>query len=219
MHPLGFRLGITRNYHPSWFARPKVYPEYIAEDIKVRDCPGAYARSRRMRDNSPGVDGIGRVSIRRKTDLPLVEVHTESPAVLIKSHNLGIEKLRLSVQKAVSGRIDKVHVTMAGMAKPYGEPDVLAKYMALQLGNRVAFRRTVKKTIELAGKCGRKGIKIQISGRLNGAEIARTEWAREGRVPLHTLRAPIDYYYYPAKTVYGVLGIKIWILREKSKRG
>nr|YP_009555694.1 ribosomal protein S3 [Selaginella kraussiana]AZU95811.1 ribosomal protein S3 [Selaginella kraussiana] len=215
INPPGFRPSIARNYHSNWFTRTKSYSEYISEDRQVRDCTSSYLRGR-IRNSNSGDDAegmIGRVGIRRKTDLLLVEIHTESPAVLIKSsHGRGIDQLRRDVQQTLLGKIGRVHVTLAGVAKPYGEPDILAKYMALQLKSRVAFGRTMKKAIELAGKNGRKGIKVQIAGRLNGAEIARVEWAREGRVPLQSLRARIDYCYYPAKTIYGVPGIKVWIL-------
>nr|YP_009589681.1 ribosomal protein S3 [Selaginella remotifolia]QBL76264.1 ribosomal protein S3 [Selaginella remotifolia] len=222
MNPLGFRLGIARKYHSYWFAQPRSYSEYLSEDGRVRDCISAYVRGhiRNSDESGDGAEGmVGNVGIRRKTDLPSVEIRTESPAILIKSHGRGIEQLRRDVQQTLPGKIGRVHVNLAGIAKPYGEPDILAKYMASQLKNRVAFRRTMKKAIELAAKNGRKGIKVQIAGRLNGAEIARVEWAREGRVPLQSLRARIDYCYYPAKTMYGVLGIKVRVLRgDKFKR-
>ncbi len=110
----------------------------------------------------------------------------------------------------------KFHMTLTEIPKPYGEPNILAEYIALQLESRVAFRRTMKKTIKLAKKTDIRGIKIQIAGRLNGAEIARVEWAREGRVPLQTLQARIGYCYYPAQTIYGVLGIKVWIFQDEK---
>nr|YP_009561283.1 ribosomal protein S3 [Selaginella indica]QAR48702.1 ribosomal protein S3 [Selaginella indica] len=218
MNPLGFRPRINKNYHSNWSAQPKIYPEYIAKDPQVRDCIDAYVRGgTRHSDSRDGTEGIERIEIGRKTDLLLVETRTESPAMLIKSHGRGIEQLGKDVQQILSDKVGRVHVTLTGVAKPYGEPSVLAKYMASQLKNRVAFRRTVKRAIELAGKNDRKGIKIQIAGRLNGAEIARAEWAREGRVPLQTLRAQIDYCYYPAQTIHGVLGIKVWVLRDGPK--
>nr|QQP00202.1 ribosomal protein S3 [Selaginella nipponica] len=218
-NPLGFRLGITKNYHSNWFARPRIYSQYVQEDKQVRDCIDAYVHGQRMWNPDSGGDGgsegIERVIIRRKTDLLAVEIHAGSPAVLIKSHGRGIEQLRMNVQQnLLDSWIGRVHITLVEISEPYGEPNILAKYMASQLRNRVAFRRTMKKAIELARRNGRKGIKIQIAGRLNGAEIARVEWAREGRVPLQTLRAQIDYCYYPAQTVYGVLGIKVWISRD-----
>nr|YP_009555730.1 ribosomal protein S3 [Selaginella lepidophylla]AZU95847.1 ribosomal protein S3 [Selaginella lepidophylla] len=218
INPLGFRLGITKNYHSDWFAKPKIYPEYLAKDKQIRDCVETYVRGRiRNSDSRDGAEGIERVDIGRKTDLLLVEIRTESPAVLIKSHGRGIEQLGKDVQQILSDKIGRVHVTLTGISKPYGEPSILAKYMASQLRNRVAFRRTMKRAIELASKNGRKGIKIQIAGRLNGAEIARVEWARGGRVPLQTLRAQIDYCYYPAQTIHGVLGIKVWVLKDGPK--
>nr|YP_009582627.1 ribosomal protein S3 [Selaginella lyallii]QBL02090.1 ribosomal protein S3 [Selaginella lyallii] len=218
-NPLGFRLGINKNYNSNWFAQPKIYSKFITEDKRVRDCIDAYVSDRvRDSDSRDSTDGIARVGIQRKTDLLLVKVRTESPAVLIKSQGGGIEQLREGVQRALSEKIGRVRVSLVGIPEPYGEPDVLAKYISMQLEGRVAFRRTMKKAIELAGKNGREGIKIQIAGRLNGTEIARTEWAREGRVPLQTLRAEIDYCYYPARTIYGVLGIKVWVLKDGSGR-
>nr|QIB71411.1 ribosomal protein S3 [Selaginella tamariscina] len=220
-NPLGFRLGITKDYHPDWSARPKIHSRHVWEDKQVRDCTDAYARGRDAssagsRKKDGGAEGIGRVRIKRKTDSLLVEIHAGSPAALIRSYSRGIEQLKMGVQKELSSdsRVGRVRIALVEIPEPYGEPNILAKYIALQLRNRVAFRRTVKRAIGLAKRNGRRGIKIQIAGRLNGAEIARVEWAREGRVPLQTLRAKIDYCYYPAQTVYGVLGTKVWILKD-----
>nr|YP_009589756.1 ribosomal protein S3 [Selaginella sanguinolenta]QBL76337.1 ribosomal protein S3 [Selaginella sanguinolenta] len=219
MNPPGFRPGITKNHHPNRSAQPKIHSKYLREDKQVRDCIDAYVHGRIWNSDSKGsgAEGIERVGIRRKTDSLPVETHTVSPAVPIKSHGRGIEQLRKNVQQNLSDRIGRVHITLTEIAKPYGEPNIPAKYIALQLKNRVAFRRTMKKAIEPARKNGRKGIKIQIAGRPNGAEIARVERAREGRVPLQTLRAQIDHRYYPARTIYGVLGTKVWILKGGSK--
>lgn len=219
-NPLGSRLGIAKNHHPNWSARPRIYSQYVQEDKQVRDCTDAYVHGQRVWNpagsgGNSGAEGIERVVIRRKTDLPSVETHAGPPAVLMRSHGRGIEQSRMNVQQNLSdSRIGRVHIASAEISGPYGEPNTPAKYMASQPGNRVAFRRTTKKATEPARKSGRKGIKTQIAGRPNGAEIARVEWAREGRVPPQTSRAQIDYRYYPAQTVYGVSGTKVRILRD-----
>lgn len=215
INPLGFRLGITKNHHSHWFAEPKNYSEFLQEDRKVRNCIENYVQKHIK--NSSNYGGIARVEIQRKTDLFFVEIHTGFPALPIESHGQGIEQIRKNVQQNLSdSKIQRVHVALTEIAEPYGEPEIIAEYIAVQLENRIAFRRTIKKAIELAKETNMKGIKIQISGRLNGTEIARVEWAREGRVPLQTLRAQIDYCYYPAQTIYGVLGIKIWTYRYEE---
>nr|YP_009589607.1 ribosomal protein S3 [Selaginella pennata]QBL76190.1 ribosomal protein S3 [Selaginella pennata] len=216
-NPPGSRLGIAKNHHPNWPARPRIYSQYVNEDKQVRDCTDAYVHGQRNpASGGNSGEGIERVVMRRKTDLPSVETHAGPPAVLMRSHGRGIEQSRMNVQQnpyPSDSRIGRVHIASAEISGPYGEPNTPAKYMASQPGNRVAFRRTTKKATEPARKSGRKGIKTQIAGRPNGAEIARVEWAREGRVPPQTSRALIDYRYYPAQTVYGVSGTKVRILR------
>nr|YP_009645985.1 ribosomal protein S3 [Ulota bruchii]QBX99142.1 ribosomal protein S3 [Ulota bruchii] len=213
INPLGFRLGVNQNHHSYWFAKPKNYSKLLQEDQKIRSCIEDYIY-KNIR-NSSNYGGIARIEIKRKTDLIQVEIQTGFPALLIKNRNRGIEQLKKDVQSMLTSGDQKLQMTLTEITKPYGEPNILAEYIALQLESRVAFRRTMKKAIELAKKTNVKGIKIQIAGRLNGAEIARVEWAREGRVPLQTLRAKIDYCYYPAQTIYGVLGIKIWIFQDE----
>nr|QZJ47926.1 ribosomal protein S3 [Tetraphis pellucida] len=214
INPLGFRLGVTQNHHSYWFAEPKNYSKLLQEDQKIRKCIENYVHKHIK--NSSNYGGIARIEIKRKTDLIQVEIYTGFPALLIESRGRGIEQLKADIQSILTNGDKKLRMTLTEIIKPYGEPNILAEYIALQLESRVAFRRTMKKAIELAKKTNIKGIKIQIAGRLNGAEIARVEWAREGRVPLQTLRAKIDYCYYPAQTIYGVLGIKIWIFQDEK---
>ena len=214
INPLGFRLGITQNHRSYWFAKPKKYSKVFEEDKKIRDCIELYVQKHIK--NSSNYGGIARVEIKRKTDLIQVEIYTGFPALLVESRGQGIEQLKLNVQKILASGDRRLRMTLIEIAKPYGEPNILAEYIALQLEIRVAFRRTMKKAIELAKKGNIKGIKIQIAGRLNGAEIARVEWAREGRVPLQTIRARINYCYYAAQTIYGVLGIKVWIFQDEE---
>nr|QWW93227.1 ribosomal protein S3 [Lunularia cruciata] len=212
INPLGFRLGITQNHRSYWFAKPKKYSKVFEEDKKIRNCIELYVQKHIK--NSSNYGGIARVEIKRKTDLIQVEIYTGFPALLVESRGQGIEQLKINVQKILNSGDRRLQMTLVEIAKPYGEPNILAEYIALQLESRVAFRRTMKKAIELAKKGNIKGIKIQIAGRLNGAEIARVEWAREGRVPLQTIRARINYCYYAAQTIYGVLGIKVWIFQD-----
>nr|NP_039338.1 ribosomal protein S3 [Marchantia paleacea]P06356.1 RecName: Full=Small ribosomal subunit protein uS3c; AltName: Full=30S ribosomal protein S3, chloroplastic [Marchantia polymorpha]CAA28124.1 rps3 [Marchantia paleacea] len=213
INPLGFRLGITQNHRSYWFANKK-YSKVFEEDKKIRDCIELYVQKHIK--NSSNYGGIARVEIKRKTDLIQVEIYTGFPALLVESRGQGIEQLKLNVQNILSSEDRRLRMTLIEIAKPYGEPKILAKKIALKLESRVAFRRTMKKAIELAKKGNIKGIKIQIAGRLNGAEIARVEWAREGRVPLQTIRARINYCYYAAQTIYGVLGIKVWIFQDEE---
>nr|AND48618.1 ribosomal protein S3 [Sphagnum contortum] len=214
MNPLGFRLGVTQNHHSYWFAQPKNYSKLLREDREMRNCIEIYVRKHIRSSSNYG--GIARIEIKRKTDLIQVEIHTGFPALLVESRGRGIEQLKVDVRNLLHFGDRKLHMTLIEIPKPYGEPNILAEYIALQLESRVAFRRTMKKAIELAKKTDIRGIKIQIAGRLNGAEIARVEWAREGRVPLQTLRAKIGYCYYPAQTIYGVLGIKVWIFQDEK---
>ena len=214
INPLGFRLGVTQSHNSYWFAQPKNYSKLLQEDQKIRHCIENYVY-KNIR-NSSNYGGIARIEIKRKTDLIQVEIHTGFPALLVENRGHGIEQLKTDIQTILTPGDHKLRMTLTEITKPYGEPKILAEYIALQLESRVAFRRTMKKAIELAKKTNIKGIKIQIAGRLNGAEIARVEWAREGRVPLQTIRAKIDYCYYPAQTIYGVLGIKIWIFQDKK---
>lgn len=214
IHPLGFRLGVTQAHLSKWFARPSRYSDLLQEDDKIRNCIKQYVRTHVRTSSNYG--GIARVEIQRKTDLVQVDIHTGFPALLIEGRGKGLLVLKQSIQKAISTE-RKLRITLSEIDKYYAEANILAEYIALQLENRVAFRRTMKKAIQLAMEQGKvKGIKIQIAGRLNGAEIARIEWAREGRVPLQTLRAQIDYCHYPAQTTYGVLGIKIWIFKGEE---
>src|SRR5450759_2563884 len=203
INPLGFRLGVTQNHHSYWFAQPKNYSRLLQEDQKIRHCIENYVHKNIK--NSSNYGGIARIEIKRKTDLIQVEIHTGFPALLVENRGCGIEQLKTDVQNILTPGDHKLRMTLTEITKPYGEPNILAEYIALQLESRVAFRRTMKKAIELAKKTNINGIKIQIAGRLNGAEIARVEWAREGRVPLQTLRAGINYCHYAARTIYGCL--------------
>lgn len=215
INPLGFRLGITQNHQSHWFAQSKKYSEIFDNDRKIRKCIELYVQKHIK--NSSNYGGVSRIEIQRKTDLIQVEIYTGFPGLLIENRGQGLDKLKTDIQNVSKITNQKLRLILIEIVKPYEEPHILAEYIALQLESRVAFRRTMRKAIELAKKGNIGGIKIQIAGRLNGAEIARAEWAREGRVPLQTIRAQISYSYYAAQTIYGVLGIKVWIFQQNKE--
>jgi small subunit ribosomal protein S3 len=202
IHPVGFRLGITKDHLSCWYADQKLYPERLQEDHKIRQ----------YIDKNLNNAGISAIRIERKADQIDLEVHTARPGVVVGRGGKGIEELRLNLQSAL-GNNRQIRINVIEVQKVDADAVLIAEYIAQQLEKRVSFRRVVRQAIQRAQRAEVKGIKVQISGRLNGAEIARTEWTREGRVPLHTLRADIDYAYRTAKTIYGILGVKIWIFK------
>ncbi|KAK8313701.1 hypothetical protein V6Z11_D01G127300 [Gossypium hirsutum] len=189
INPLGFRLGTTQSHHSLWFAQPKKYSEGLQEDKKIRDCIKNYVQ-KNMRLSS-GVEGIA-----------------HKPRKL--------EELQMNVQKELNCMNRKLNIAITRIGNPYGHPNILAEFIAGQLKNRVSFRKAMKKAIELTEQADTKGIQIQIAGRIEGKEIARVEWIREGRVPLQTIGAKIEYCSYRVRTIYGVLGIKIWIFIDEE---
>jgi small subunit ribosomal protein S3 len=202
IHPTGFRLGITQEHRSRWYADPERYPELLKEDFKIR---------RYVVKNLSNA-GIAGIRIERKADQIDLELRTARPGVVVGRGGSGIETLRLGIQKDLGG--DRpIRINVVEVAKVDAEAALIAEYIAQQLERRVSFRRVVRQTIQRAQRAGIEGIKIQVAGRLNGAEIARSEWTREGRVPLHTLRADIDYSYKTASTVYGILGVKVWVFK------
>nr|YP_009486748.1 ribosomal protein S3 [Piliostigma thonningii]YP_009486773.1 ribosomal protein S3 [Piliostigma thonningii]AWB12971.1 ribosomal protein S3 [Piliostigma thonningii]AWB12996.1 ribosomal protein S3 [Piliostigma thonningii] len=217
INPLGFRLGTTQSHYSFWFAQPKNYSESLQEDQKIRDCIKNYVQ--KTVKISSGVEGIARIKLQKKIDLIRVTIYTGFPKLLTEEGKLliegkprpRIEELQMNVQKKLNCVNKKLKITISGIANPYGHPTILAEFIAGQLKNRVSFRKAMKKAIELANQAGTKGVQVQIAGRIDGKEIARVEWIREGRVPLQTIRAKIDYCCYTVRTIYGVLGIKIWI--------
>lgn len=202
IHPVGFRLGITQEHRSRWFADAKQYPELLQEDYKIRQ----YV------EKNLGNAGISQVRIERKADQIELEVHTARPGVVVGRGGTGIESLRTGLQTALGGN-RSIRINVVEVARVDAEAGLIGEYIAQQLERRVSFRRVVRQAIQRAQRAEVQGIKVQVSGRLNGAEIARTEWTREGRVPLHTLRADIDYAYRTAKTIYGILGVKVWIFK------
>nr|YP_010260785.1 ribosomal protein S3 [Corybas cheesemanii]UIX55836.1 ribosomal protein S3 [Corybas cheesemanii] len=206
INPLGFRLGTTQSHHSFWFAKPKDFSMGLQEDEKIRSCIKNYVKKKRR--ISSGFEGIAYMRIQKRIDLIQVIIYIGFPNLLIEGRTWGVEELQMNVQKEFHRRLN---IAITRIEKPYGQPNILAEYIALQLKNRVSFRKAMKKAIELTEQAGTKGIQVQIAGRIDGKEIARVEWIREGRVPLQTIRAKIDHCSNTIRTIYGVLGIKIWI--------
>ncbi|KAL3612989.1 hypothetical protein CASFOL_043165 [Castilleja foliolosa] len=203
------------SHHSLWFAQPKNYSEGLQEDQKIRDFIKNYVQ-KNMRISS-GAEGIARIEIQKRIDLIQVVIFMGFPKLLIESRPRGIEELQMNLQKEFHYVNRKLNIAITRITKPYRNPNILAEFIAGQLKNRVSFRKAMKKAIELTEQADTKGIQVQISGRIDGKEIARVEWIREGRVPLQTIRAKIDYCSYTVRTIYGVLGIKIWIFIDKEE--
>ena len=204
-NPIGLRLGIIKSWESKWFSE-KNYSELLQEDINLR-------RFLMKRLSSAG---ISKIIIERPAKLANITLHTSRPGVIIGKKGSDIEKLKKSVSKMVSG---DVNVNIVEIKKPELDSQLVADNIAQQLEKRVAFRRAMKRAVQSAMRLGAEGIRVNCSGRLGGAEIARTEWYREGRVPLHTLRADVDYGVSRANTTYGICGVKVWIFKgEKFER-
>uniref|UniRef100_UPI0030FE605F ribosomal protein S3 n=1 Tax=Dactylicapnos roylei TaxID=3059647 RepID=UPI0030FE605F len=219
INPLGFRLGTTQRHHSLWFAEPKNYSKGLQEDQKIRDCIKNYVHDC-IKDYVPkpipsDETLISRIEIKKSIDVIKVVIYTSAPnfpKFLREGKPQRIKELQTNVAKGFHSVNQKLNLAITIIAKPYGQPTILAEYIANQLKQRVPFRRAMKKAIELTiAEGNKKGIQVQIAGRIDGKEIARVEWIREGRVPLQTIRAKIDYCSYTVRMVYGVLGIKIWI--------
>lgn len=200
IHPTGFRLAVTRDWGSRWFASSHDYAGMLHEDLKVRD----YLKKRLAHAS------VGRVVIERPAKNARVTLYSARPGVVIGKKGEDIEALRKEVS-AMMGV--PVHINIEEIRKPELDAQLIAEGVAQQLERRIMFRRAMKRAVTNAMRLGGQGIKIHISGRLNGAEIARSEWYREGRVPLHTLRADIDYGFAEAGTTYGVIGIKVWVFK------
>nr|BDI24318.1 ribosomal protein S3 [Abrus pulchellus subsp. mollis] len=206
INPLGFRLGTTQSHDSLWFAQPTNYSENLQEDKKIRDWIQNYIQ-KNIRISS-GVEGIGRIKIQKRIDLIQVIIYMGFPKLLIEGK---LEELQTNMQKKLNCVNRKLNIAITRIANAYKHPNILAEFIAGQLKNRVSFRKAMKKAIELTEQAGTKGVQVQIAGRIDGKEIARIEWIREGRVPLQTIRAKIDYCSYTVRTIYGVIGIKVWI--------
>jgi small subunit ribosomal protein S3 len=200
IHPTGFRLAVQRNWTSKWYANDRNFPELLREDIKVR----AFLRKKLSHA------AVSKVVIERPAKNARITVFSARPGVVIGKKGEDIEMLRGALQRMMGV---PVHVNIEEVRKPELDAQLVADSIAAQLEKRIMFRRAMKRAMQNAMRLGAQGIKIMSAGRLNGAEIARTEWYREGRVPLHTLRADVDYGFAEAKTTYGVIGIKVWVFK------
>ncbi len=200
IHPTGFRLVVTRNWGSRWYAGNSNFAKMLSEDLKVR----AFLK-KKLKSAS-----VGRVVIERPAKNARITIYSSRPGVVIGKKGEDIEVLKLSLTKLMGV---PVHVNIEEIRKPEVDAQLIADSIAQQLEKRIMFRRAMKRAMQNAMRLGAQGIKIMSSGRLNGIEIARTEWYREGRVPLHTLRADIDYGFGEAETTYGIIGIKVWVYK------
>ncbi len=206
VHPTGIRLGVVKDHTSVWYADKSEYASKLLNDLEVR----AYLEKQLEKAS------VSRIEIERPAQNAKITIHTARPGIVIGKKGEDVEKLRNAVSQMMGV---PVHINIEEVRKPELDGKLVAQSVASQLERRVMFRRAMKRAVQNAMRLGAKGIKIQVSGRLGGAEIARTEWYREGRVPLHTLRADIDYATYEAHTTYGVIGVKVWIFKGEILGG
>lgn len=202
IHPLGVRLGITQTHRSTWFASSKTYPSVLKEDFLIRS----------FIEQKLSAASIVKVQIDRKADQIEIALHTSRPGVIVGRSGTGIDLLRQGLETFIQNK-NKIKIHVVEVENPDTEAALIGDFIVQQLEKRVAFKRAVRQAVQKVQRAGIQGVKIQVAGRLNGAEIARSEWVREGRVPLQTLRADIDYAYRRASTTYGILGIKIWMFK------
>ena len=200
VHPYGFRLGIVKDWTSTWYADTKNYANYLNADLEIR----AFLRKKLAHAS------VSRIQIERPANNARIVVHTARPGIVIGKKGEDIESLRKQVSKLMG---IPAHISVEEISKPELDAYLVAESVAQQLERRIMFRRAMKRAVSNSMRLGAQGIKINVAGRLNGAEIARSEWYREGRVPLHTLRADIDYGLAEANTTYGVIGVKVWIFK------
>jgi len=198
-HPTGYRVGIIQPWRSTWFAK-KEYPEYLAEDAKIR----------KFIKKKIYTAGVSRIVIARKAQAVMITVVTAKPGVVVGRGGQGIEELRAAVQKFIK---KNVSLDVVEVARADADAQLVAENIALQLEKRIAFRRAMKSAMQRTMRSGVLGIKVRVSGRLGGAEIARAEWAKEGRIPLQTLRADVDYGFAEADTIMGKIGVKVWVFK------
>jgi len=203
VNPIGIRLGITRDWSSRWYADSKDYPGLVASDFKVRGF-----LKKKLKDAS-----VSRIQIERPARKAQITIHTARPGIVIGKKGEDIERLRVQAARLLELPVHDVRLNIAEVRKPELDAQLVAEGIAQQLERRVMFRRAMKRAVTNTMRLGAQGIKVKVGGRLNGAEIARSEWYREGRVPLHTFRADIDYGFAEANTTYGVIGVKVWIFK------
>ena len=203
VHPIGIRLGIVKDWSSKWYANTKDFPGYVKQDYEVR----TFIKSK-FKDAS-----ISKINIERPSKKANITIMTARPGIVIGKKGEDIENLRAKLALMMNMHINDLRINISEIRKPELDAQLVADGIAQQLERRVMFRRAMKRAVTSTMRLGAEGIKVKVGGRLNGAEIARSEWYREGRVPLHTLRADIDYGVAEANTTYGIIGVKVWIFK------
>ena len=206
VHPTGYRLGITTDWNSKWYANTKEFPKFLMEDIKVRD----YLRAELKQAS------VSRILIERPTKEAVITIYSSRPGIVIGKKGEDIEKYRDKISIILGIPKKTVKVNVKEIRKPELDAQLVSEGIAQQLERRIMYRRAMKRAVTNTMRLGALGIKVNVAGRLNGAEIARSEWYREGRVPLHTLKAKIDFGFSEALTTYGIIGIKVWIFNEED---
>ena len=208
VHPVGIRLGISKDWLSKWFANSADFSTNVHHDFLIRNM-----LSEKLKDAA-----TSSIQIERSSKKITITIHSARPGIVIGKKGEGIEALRLELGKLLNTSINNIHLNINEIKKPELDAKLVAASITQQLERRVLFRRAMKRAVTNTMRLGAEGIKVKIAGRLNGAEIARSEWYQEGRVPLHTLKADIDYGVAEAKTTYGIIGVKVWIFRDEVKK-
>ena len=206
VHPTGIRLGISKGWASKWFSSSSDYSMYVFQDFKIREY-----LNKKLKDAA-----VSKIQIDRSSENVTVAIFSARPGIVIGKKGEGIESLRKEVAKLIDTSINNVLLNINEIKKPELDAKLVASSITQQLERRVLYRRAMKRAVTNTMRLGANGIKVKIAGRLNGAEIARSEWYQEGRVPLHTLKANIDYGVSEAKTTYGIIGVKVWIFQEEE---
>ena len=204
VHPTGFRLGISADYSSKWYANSKDFSTYLLEDYRIRDYLKAELKNA----------SVSKIVIERPTKEAIITIYTSRPGIVIGKKGEDIEKFRTKISFILKVEKSMVKVNVKEIKKPEVDAQLVAEGITQQLERRIMYRRAMKRAVTNTMRLGALGIKVNVAGRLNGAEIARSEWYREGRVPLHTLEAAIDYGFAEALTTYGIIGVKVWIYAE-----
>ena len=204
VHPTGFRLGISADYSSKWYANSKDFSAYLLEDYRIRDYLKAELKNA----------SVSKIVIERPTKEAIITIYTSRPGIVIGKKGEDIEKFRTKISSILKVEKSMVKVNVKEIKKPELDAQLVAEGITQQLERRIMYRRAMKRAVTNTMRLGALGIKVNVAGRLNGAEIARSEWYREGRVPLHTLDAAIDYGFAEALTTYGIIGVKVWIYAE-----
>ena len=207
VHPTGIRLGISTDWNSKWYASSKEYPKFLMEDIKIRDYLSSELKNA----------SVSKILIERPTKEAVVTVFTSRPGIVIGKKGEDIEKYREKIANILGTKKSTVKLNVKEIRKPELNAQLVSEGIAQQLERRIMYRRAMKRAVTNTMRLGALGIKVNVAGRLNGAEIARSEWYREGRVPLHTLKAGIDFGFSEALATYGIIGIKVWIYSEESR--